>query len=258
MGSRRCRLISNSDRERTSMLEKILITGGTGMLGTALSKVLPEAHSILGKRDMDLAYPEVWDYMKFMDYYDVIIHTAAFTNMQMNEDFPYHAHHLHCGVVKYLQAKCNKLIYISAQGRDDKGVYYKTKLDGEKATLERENDLVIRTNIVGYGGLAKWALNELSKGRSINGYTNSIFNPVHVSQLAKFITLYPELKGIVNVCSDIPMSKYKFISKLAELKGYDKNLILPVEIEHNQDLTVNEDNNKTFKFTLPYEDVLYS
>jgi dTDP-4-dehydrorhamnose reductase len=240
------------------MLKKVLITGASGMLGTALHKILPEAHIISGRKDMDLSYPEVWDYMQFMEYYDVIIHTAAITNMQLNEDYPYQAHHVHSGVVRYLQDKCDKLIYISAQGRDDKGVYYQSKLSGEKATLRRENDLVIRTNIVGDGGLAKWALGELKQGNTINGYMNSMFNPVHVTQLAKHITLHPDLNGIVNVCSTEIISKYKFISKLAKLKGYDKNLILPVEIEHNQDLTVNEEDNKTFKYNLPYEDILYS
>jgi len=124
--------------------------------------------------------------------------------------------------------------------------------------LRRENDLVIRTNIVGNGGLSKWALGELKQGNNIKGYTNSYFNPVHVNQLAKFITMHPDLKGIVNVGSSNSISKYEFICNLAELHGYDKNLILPLELEKEQDLTINEQDNLTFKYDLLYEDILYS
>ena len=52
---------------------KVLVTGGTGMLGTALKKYLPEADYVNGRKDLDLSYPEIWDVMQFMKFYDVII-----------------------------------------------------------------------------------------------------------------------------------------------------------------------------------------
>ena len=237
---------------------KVLVTGGTGMLGTAIKNILPEADYLNGRSDLDLSYPEIKDITQFLNYYDTIIHTAALTNMQVNENNPSAAYHLHSEIISHLQSKCNKLIYISAQGRNTKGVYFESKLKGEKETSKRSNDLVIRTNIVGKGGLAAWALAELKQGKSINGYTNSFFNPVHVSQLAKFITLHPTLRGTVNVCSKESMSKYTFLCNLAEAKGYNSDRIIPVELEQSQDLTVNEENNLTFNYSVPYEDVFYS
>ena len=238
--------------------KKILITGATGMLGKTLSDQIPEADTLGGRSDLDLSNPEIWNVMKSMDSYDYIIHTTAYTNMDMNENNPVRAHHLHCGVVKYLQLLSDKVIYVSAQGRDLGGVYFKSKLDGEKSTLSREGDLVIRTNIVGKGGLSQWALRELKLGRSINGYTNSIFNPVHVNQLSEFIKQNLELTGVVNVCSEDVISKYDFINKLADLYGYNKGLVFSKKLYETQDLTINEEDNITFKYSLPYEDVLYS
>ena len=118
--------------------------------------------------------------------------------------------------------------------------------------------MVIRTNIVGKGGLSAWALKELSQGKKINGYTNSYFNPVHVSQLAKFISTNPTNTGIVNVCSQDSISKYTFLCKLAESVGYDTSLITPIEIDSKQNLTVNEESNLTFNYKIPYEDIFYS
>ena len=65
---------------------KVLVTGGTGMLGNALKKYLPEADYANGRKDLDLSYPEVWDVMQFLDFYDVIIHTAAITNLPLCEE----------------------------------------------------------------------------------------------------------------------------------------------------------------------------
>lgn len=218
----------------------ILITGGTGMLGTALKKVFPNADYINGRADLDLSYPEIWDVMKFMKSYDVIIHTAAITNLPQCEKSSSQAYHLHAEAVRLLQRKCNKLIYISAQGRDYGNVYFKSKLQGEAYTLERESDVVIRVNIYGDGGLVKWAKDNLQQSNNINGYSNVVFNPVHVDQLSDFIKNHALTStGTMNVISDEVISKHEFLSRLAEKKGYDKGLITPVTVNSNQDLTVN-------------------
>ena len=41
---------------------------------------------------------------------------------------------------------------------------------GEESTLRDKNDLVIRTNIIGEGGLVKWALDNLKKGKKIKDF----------------------------------------------------------------------------------------
>jgi len=223
---------------------KVLVTGGTGMLGTALKKYLPEADYVNGRKDLDLSYPEIWDVMQFMKFYDVIIHTAAITNLPLCEEYSPQAYHLHADAVKLLQRKCNKLIYISAQGREYDNVYFKSKLEGEKRTLEREGDVVIRVNIYGEGGLVKWATDELKEGNKIHGYDNVVFNPVHVDQLSEFISKHGlTTRGLVSVLSDETISKYEFLNLMADKRGLDRTLISPLSVDSNLDLTINVDSD---------------
>lgn len=221
---------------------KLLVTGGSGMLGSELKNHLPKAEYLNGKSDMDLSYPEVWDLLKFIDYYDIIIHTAAITDLNVCDKFPNRAYHLHSDIINLLQKKCDKFIYISAQGRDYNNVYFKSKLRGEIKTLIRPNDLVLRVNIFGNGGLVKWAVNELNQGKNIKGYDNVMFNPVHVSQLSNFIVKDSfNSIGIINIVSDQILSKYDFLVRVSNFKNLDTNLIHPISVESNLDLTVNID-----------------
>lgn len=217
---------------------KVLVTGGTGMLGSMLKQHLPDAHFIEGRSDMDLSYPGIWDVMQFMNHYDVIIHTAAITNLSLCEQYSSQAYHLHADVVRLLQKKCDKLIYISAQGRDYDNTYFKSKLEGEKITLERDGDVVVRVNIYGDGGLCKWAIDNLQQGNTINGYDNVIFNPVHVHQLSEFLTKHGlTAKGHVSVLSDETISKYEFLNRVANKKQLDKKLITPIQVDSYLNLT---------------------
>jgi dTDP-4-dehydrorhamnose reductase len=216
---------------------KILVTGGNGMLGNELKNHIPKASYMLGKNDLDLSNLNLVDNILPYDY-DIIIHTAAYTNISYSENFPQKAFNLHAGVIPFLQSRCKKLIYISAQGKNYNQVYFKTKLKGEKLTLKRETDLVIRTNIYGNGGLVNWALKELNKGSKINGYTDVIFNPLSTLQLSKIIVESFQESGIINTGTKSIISKYDFLKILALKNNLDVNLIFPTKNNKYQDLTV--------------------
>lgn len=225
----------------------ILITGGSGMLGTALKRQFPEADYLEGRGDLDLSYPEAADTIKSMKFYDIIIHTAAITDLSLCEKIPHQAQHLHADVIKLLQKRCCKLIYISAQGRDYDNIYFKTKLQGEINTLKRKGDAVIRVNIYGDGGLIKWATGELEKGNKINGYNNVIFNPVHVNQLSHFIREYGlSSEGLIGVVSDETLTKYEFLDRMAGKQGLDTSLIKPTPAFAYLDLTIKEEKDNRY------------
>jgi dTDP-4-dehydrorhamnose reductase len=231
--------------------KKILITGGTGMLGKSLKKKFTNQYSLEGSKHFDLTKKDSLIHISELPDFDLIIHTAAITDLKENEIYPEAAYQLHAGIIPYLQKKCKKLIYISAQGRNHKGVYYKTKFEGEKLTLKRENDLVIRTNIIGNGGLREWALRELKNNNKIRGFTNVYFNPVHVDQLSEFIAKNINLKGVVNFCSTEKISKYQFLRKLSSIYNFSDKNVLPVKFKKSRDLTVKENPNiKTYKVDL--------
>ena len=206
------------------------------MLGSELQKHLPNAKYLNGRKEVDLSALSTLDSFPF---YDIIIHTAAYTEIQYSEKFPQKAYNLHAEIIPLLQSKCDKLIYISAQGKNYDQVYFKSKLKGEKYVLNRKQDLVVRTNIYGNGGLAKWALTELNKKNSINGYDNVLFNPASTFQLSKFLSQEAlKMDGIVNVGTKSVLSKYDFLKILALKNNSDPSLITPKNSTGIEDLTV--------------------
>ena len=220
-------------------MSKILITGGNGMLGSELQKYFVGATVLRGRVKLDLTNLKLLeDYLK-ENSFDTIIHAAAYTNLKYSEENPLKALDLHCNVVDLFNKYSRKLIFISAQGKDFESVYHKTKLLGEKKVKAKENNLIIRTNIYGNGGLIQWAKNELILGNSINGFSNCIFNPVSTEQLSALIyKSINNLSGIINVGSKTIISKYDFLKVVALQLNLDVNLIFPVETNMFLDLTI--------------------
>jgi dTDP-4-dehydrorhamnose reductase len=231
-------------------MSKILITGGNGMLGSELKKHFKEATALEGKAKLDLTnFKLLENYLKEKSF-DIIIHTAAYTNLKYNEDNPLKAKNLHCNVVDIFNKYSKKLIFISAQGKNYDSVYYKTKLMGEAKVIKKKSNLIIRTNIYGDGGLIKWAKNELINGNKINGYSNCVFNPVSTEQLSTLILKkLNDLTGIINVGSKSIISKYDFLKILALNLDLDPNLIFPIKKDVFLDLSVPL-SGKFFKYEL--------
>ena len=171
----------------TQKKSKILITGGSGMLGSSLKKLIINAEILDGRSRLDFCNnSQVYDFFENR-YFDYIVHTAAFTDLKYCDSYPDKANILHAEIVNFLQTKCNKLIYISTNPMKSNKIYYKTKRQGEKNALKRQKDLVIRTNIFGNKGLVEWALKKIKTDKIIYGYTDVKFNPVHVDQLSNYI-----------------------------------------------------------------------
>ena len=220
----------------------MLITGASGMLGKSLAKVFPDAVLLNGRAELDLTNIEkVVEY--FADkHFDVIIHCAAFTNMEYCNNNPELANILHCEVVDILCKHCDKLIYISTNPYKYDTTYHLTKYQGELKTLMyNPNNLVVRTNIVGKGGLVDWAVTNLRNNVQINGFCNSMFNAVHVDQLSDI--MYDQLlniSGIINVAGNYNMSKYDFLYYLATVLNLPTQNINPSYLSHVQDLVIKD------------------
>jgi len=216
-----------------------LITGANGMLGSVLSKTYTKAVLLKGKSDLDLTkFQCVKKFLKDTTF-DTIIHCAAYTDLGYCEKNKTECIALHSGIVPVLQSFCKKLIYISTNPTNSKRIYYESKKMGEKLCLERKGDLIIRTNIYGDGGLVKWAVDSVKQNKSINGYSNVIFNPVSVSQLSSFIHLEGEkYTGVINICSNEVISKYNFLKIILKKLKLNHKLLTPMEIKGDLDLTI--------------------
>ncbi len=112
-------------------------------------------------------------------------------------------------------------------------IYARTKLEGERAIFDEMLDaLVVRTNFVGYAadattGLVHWIVGELSAGKRISGFSDVIFTPLVINDLARvfFSMMDAKLTGLYHVGGASPVSKFDFAVKLARELGLDESLI---------------------------------
>jgi dTDP-4-dehydrorhamnose reductase len=247
-------------------MKEILVTGSTGMLGESIvnnllknngfklyglsrtnTALLPTSHQI----QLDLSEGSFESLLKDWLTPDVIIHTAAYVNLSFCEEHPDKANGLHVAASAKLAALYPEalFIYISTDSifEGEKGNYtefdipaplnhyartkYLGELEVQKST---SNAVVIRTNIYGKrsgksGGLAEWAISNLTKKISINGFDDVIFNPLYTGQVANFLELFIlneyDFRGIINLGCEEFVSKYAFIKMLAKTFRLDQELI---------------------------------
>lgn len=191
--------------------------------------------------------------------FDAIVHCSAETDVNRCEENNLLAFESNVKATQalYSNLKFKKFIYISTDSIFD-GVtgnyledsepgplnYYAwSKLEGEKSISENSFDrggaFILRTNMYGFvepmkRSLFEWAINELKRHNSVTGFTNVIFNPLYVSQIAEVVWLILTRQispGVYNVSSDTKLSKYDFLLAIAEKFGYSRDLILPTPID---------------------------
>jgi dTDP-4-dehydrorhamnose reductase len=227
-------------------VRKILITGSSGMLGLSLSHLLLSAELLSGKKDLDLQNLDAT--RKWLKYrqYDVIIHLAAVTDLKLAEQNKQATYCLHAEVNKIFLKHCKKLIYVSTvpiwlKSSYIRSHYFDSKKSGEEIVLLKQSSAVLRTNIVGAGGLVGWATKELSSNKRIKGFKNSWFNPIHTDQASEQIAsiIEEDKVGIVDAFGDVAVSKYDFLRQVAAKKNLRQDLIIKTNLDKTQDLVWN-------------------
>jgi dTDP-4-dehydrorhamnose reductase len=212
------------------MMKTIIVTGGSGMIGSSLIKYLGKHKkynliSLYREDPTDFDFckniktditekKEVLELRKFKP--DLIIHCAALTNIEFCEKNPELAYKINVEGTKNiaeLSKICNsKIIYLSTDAvfdgktgnYDEKSktnplnVYGKTKLEGENICLKNgKQNLVIRTNVFGKNifikklSFVESIINSLSQGKEYTAFYDSIFSPISLDYLSEaLIELY--------------------------------------------------------------------
>jgi dTDP-4-dehydrorhamnose reductase len=208
-------------------MNKILITGGNGQLGLALKDVLTKEKILLTDTDnMDITEPSQIERI-FTDFKPThLIHGAAMTNVDGCEENPEMAHKVNAEGTKNLAEACKKhncqMMYVSTDYVFDgkkqepyteedepnpQSVYGKTKLEGEKYTLELTDSYVVRTSWV-YGegkNFVRTMLALSEKMDEVRVVNDQFGRPTYAPDLARVI--YDVIKknpmtGIYNVTGD--------------------------------------------------------
>ena len=249
-------------------MNKILITGGSGLLGSNIAKLATskfEVYATYNKNKVSMGDVHFFqaDLTKKEELVkieqvkpDFIIHCAALTNVDYCEDHPNEAYNQNVFASINIAEIARKigayLIHISTDSVFDgeKGnykendtpnpinVYGKTKLKAEqKISPIYTYSCIVRTNIYGWNkrdkfSLAEWMLNKLTNNEELPALKDIYFSSILVNDLAEALFKLQEKKyeGIIHIAGSETCSKLDFAYIIAEVFGLDKSLIRPISI----------------------------
>lgn len=249
---------------------KIFITGGSGLLGSALSFELIKKRLISGYHSsriiikdnnfssvsIDITNIDSFKVIEKMSP-DVIIHTAALTDLEFCEKNPELAYEVNVkgteNVISVAEKCSAKLVYICTDyifdGENknyselDKpnplSVYAKTKLQGEEIIKNTFDDFInIRTSLYGWpsnpkkSSFSSWIINSLRNDIGITLVDDQMSSLMFTNDFANILLkmLEYDLVGTYNVASTNSMSKYDFSLIIAEIFNLNKGLICPISL----------------------------
>ena len=249
---------------------KILLTGSNGLLGQKLVKKLkadPEVELIATSRgpnrlsdkfgydyrDLDITDEQSVHSMLKELAPDVIINTAAMTNVDACEDNKELCDRLNVDAVKYLveasKTRGIHLIHVSTDFIFDGeagpyreedtpaplSYYGHSKLKAEKIVLESGIDAAIIRTVLVYGiaedmsrsNIVLWAKGALEKGGEINVVDDQFRSPTLAEDLADgcILAAKKKAKGVYNISGKDQLSVLQIVQAVCDYWNLDRSLI---------------------------------
>lgn len=249
---------------------KILVTGSNGLLGqklTDLYKTKAGIELIATARGTD-RYPDKTGYTyQSMDITnweevksvlkafkpDVVINTAAMTNVDACESEREACDKLNVDAVKYLVSECNAIgahfVHLSTdfifdgthgpvletEKPNPLSYYGRSKHIAEMIVMENAASWAIARTVLVYGivqdmsrsNIVLWAKNNLEQGKSLNVVGDQFRTPTLAEDLAQGCALIAEqkAKGIYNISGKDYMSVFDLVYRVADYWKLDKSLL---------------------------------
>jgi dTDP-4-dehydrorhamnose reductase len=230
-------------------MQRLLITGANGMLGSAVQQILKDDFEIIAASRHDL---NIQDFASAKQYLQklqpsVILHAAAYTNVEEAEKKPEACYSVNyngtLNLINAAKGYPHKLIYISSTGNygvaksepyaeyDDvvpTTVYHKSKYLGEKAVQELCADfLILRTGWL-FGGSTEhkknFVYNRFKEAQAKEEMYSDPFqtgNPTNTKDVAKQIKKLIEenITGTFNVVSEGSCTRYEYVKEIIAAYG---------------------------------------
>lgn len=248
-------------------MKKILVTGGSGLLGSRIVGLAKADHQIIPTHFRDSLFPNSMklDITKKRSVFqivqrihpDIIIHTAAETNVdkcENNRVWAWKTNAESTGNLAEASEKTNaKMVYISTDYVFDgeKGMYTEedkpnpvdyyglTKLKGEEFLTQHSKDYVIARPSVVYGwnrrklNFVTWIIESLRQGKNVQVVDDHFNSPTLADNLAEalFEVIESDLSGIYHIAGSERISRYEFSRKVAKAFDLDSGLIKPVRMK---------------------------
>ena len=247
---------------------KILVTGGSGMLGAACCSAYSRKYKTYFSYNSNAILikgcegfkAELSDAKQVENLFqktkpDIVIHTAAQTNLELCEDKPEIAERDNVTATANIAEQCKKngtmLIHIStnyvfdgARGNyketdqpNPVSVYAETKTRAEKEVAKRlKNYFIVRTSIFGWNIVSSrinsvtWLLRDLSVGKKIKAIEDQYSSMMLANDLADKLELLfdSDKHGIYNIATKDKVDRLLLANKVAKLYKFDSELIEPI------------------------------
>lgn len=247
-------------------MEKVLVTGSSGLLGSKIVEQAREHFKVVSAYMTKPLFPDsvemnIRDESEVLRVFgkfkpDVVVHTAAETNVDRCELNKEHALKVNADGTRNIAKICNrigaKIVYVSTDYvfGGEKGLYTEedepnpanyygvTKLEGERYVTEACEDYVIARTSVLYGwhpwkpNFVKWMIESLREAKQISVVNDHYNSPTFAGNLAEVMLeiVDRDLKGLYHTAGRERISRFEFALKIAEIFDLDSSLIKPVKM----------------------------
>ena len=247
-------------------MEKVLIIGGSGLMGSALVGLFPNAYFTFNRTEMnipnsfklDISEQQALELLLEKVRPETVIVTAAMTDVDMCELDPEMAYRVNAQpfytIVKYLSKVGGRIIQVSTDyvfsgeagrykeydKREPINVYGKSKMKAEDIIIDSGIDYtIIRTSGIfgaressGKVNFFLWVYRSLLSGKEIYIVKDQYYSPTVNTNLAEAISeIYDKgIDGVLHFSSIDRISRYDFALLIADAFSLNRNLIKPALI----------------------------
>jgi dTDP-4-dehydrorhamnose reductase len=252
-------------------MERLLVTGASGFLGSNLALILKDRYDIFGAYhhnpisidgcqmgSLDIRDADETRALVRRITPQIVVHCATEARVDYCEDNPQEAHWTNVVGTKNISTAAaeagSKFVYISTDSVFDGAAghyteqsetnplntYARTKLAAEETARKyAQSHLVVRTNFYGWNikpnsGLAEWALDRLRNQREVPGFADIYFSPLLINDLGQLLgdILGMGLQGTYHAGTREVCSKLGFIRMLC--RGFEEDQELIIEAHSDQ------------------------
>lgn len=241
---------------------KILVFGGSGLVGSRISQLLGIKYKIIApsRLQVDVTNKDKTEQIIKKSNPDYIIYAAGLTNVDKAENYPKIAFSLNAKapalIAKYTASMDIPMLYFSTDAvfdgtksnkpyvEEDKpqpiSEYGKSKLLGEQQVLYASKKNCIARIIMVYSHdftkkklFVQIALDALRKKEKLFGVIDQIINPIYVDDVVEAVDLLikSESNGIYHLGSTDYVTNYEFVKKLAKIFDLDERLVSKISFD---------------------------